>query len=210
MSESLISSLVREAIPIWKSGGWGMFALAADALVLFGIGFHTLVRLLEKGALADPRVAWAKWKHDPARATGPLSRLIREAMSRRNEESVQAFFAELHRAEFASFASDLKVMNVAVAAAPLLGLLGTVTGMLTTFKGLAEGGGGEKTMSVIASGISEALITTETGLVIGLGGMVFQFVLTRQHEKFNKMIAALEDSCLLEWRARSDAVRRAA
>lgn len=207
-----LQSLVQQAVPIWKSGGWGMIALAVDALVLFAIGFNILLRLIEKGALADPRVAWSKWKRDPARATGPLSRIISAAMVRRDPEAIQAYFAELHRSEFASFDRDLRVMKVAVAAAPLLGLLGTVTGMLTTFKGLAEGGGGEKTMSVIASGISEALITTETGLVIGLGGMVFQFVLTRQHEKFNKMIAALEASCQKEWMARaaSSTLQRAA
>lgn len=201
----VLQSIFSQALPIWKSGGWGMYALAVDGMVMFAIGLHILLRLIEKGALANPRVAWAKWKRAPARAQGPLSRIITAAMRKRDAESIQAYFAELHRAEFAPFDRDLRVMKVAVAAAPLLGLLGTVTGMLTTFKGLAEGGGGEKTMSVIAGGISEALITTETGLVLGLSGMIFQFVLTRQHEKFNKMIAALEASCQQEHLARNAA-----
>ncbi len=202
MIADAFQSLLAQALPIWKSGGWGMIALAIDGFVLFAIGVHILLRLMEKGALANPHVAWRKWKQDPALARGPLSRIIRAAMTKRDPEAIQAYFSELHREEFAPFDRDLRVMKVAVAAAPLLGLLGTVTGMLTTFKGLAEGGGGEKTMSVIASGISEALITTETGLVLGLSGMIFQFVLTRQHEKFNKMIAALEASCQQELLAR--------
>lgn len=205
-----LAGLLSQAVPIWKSGGWGMVALAVDGLVLFALGAHILLRLLEKGALANPHVAWAKWKRDPALATGPLSRLIAGAMVQPDPDAITRYFEQLYRDEFAPFDRDLRVMKVAVAAAPLLGLLGTVTGMLTTFKGLAEGGGGEKTMSVIAGGISEALITTETGLVLGLSGLIFQFVLTRQHDKFAKMIAALEANCQEEWLLRHGAQAREA
>ena len=78
---------------------------------------------------------------------------------------------------------------------PLLGLLGTVTGMLTTFGALATGSGGEKTMSLVASGISEALITTETGLVVALPGLFFQYVLARKHERYKAFLAHLETTC---------------
>jgi biopolymer transport protein ExbB len=203
MIHEALAALIREAIPIWQSGGWGMYALALDALVIFALGLNIFFRLLEKGSLAKPSVAWSKWKRSPDLAVGPLSRIIRGAMEQPSLEAMERYFAELHQSEFSPFDRDLRVMKVAVAVAPLLGLLGTVTGMLTTFRGLAEGGGGEKTMSVIASGISEALITTETGLVLGLGGLIFQFVLTRQHEKFDKMIATLESHCQQEWLARA-------
>ncbi|MDQ7087725.1 MAG: MotA/TolQ/ExbB proton channel family protein [Acidobacteriota bacterium] len=82
----------------------------------------------------------------------------------------------------APFERDLRFMKRCVSSAPLLGLLGTVTGMLTTFAALASGSGGEKTMSMIAGGISEALITTETGLVIALPGL-FPPVPTMGREK---------------------------
>lgn len=54
--------------------------------------------------------------------------------------------------------------------------------MLATFGALASGSGGDKTMGMIADGISEALITTETGLIIALSGLFFQYQLTRGHE----------------------------
>ena len=74
----------------------------------------------------------------------------------------------------------------------LVGLLGTVMGMLTTFDALATGSGGDKTMGMIAGGISEALITTETGLVVALPGLFFQYWLMRQFERYRAFLAHLE------------------
>jgi biopolymer transport protein ExbB len=67
--------------------------------------------------------------------------------------------------------------------------------MLTTFGALASGSGGEKTMGMIAKGISEALITTETGLVIALPGLLFQHQLARHHEQYKAFLAHLETVC---------------
>jgi biopolymer transport protein ExbB len=86
-------------------------------------------------------------------------------------------------------------MRVCVTAAPLFGLLGTVTGMLTTFGALASGSGGDQTMGMVADGISEALITTETGLVIALPGLFFQYQLRRGPEKYKAFLVHLETAC---------------
>jgi biopolymer transport protein ExbB len=86
-------------------------------------------------------------------------------------------------------------MRVCIGAAPLLGLLGTVTGMLATFDALASGSGGEKTMQLVAKGISEALITTETGLVIALPGVFMQYQLARRFERYKAFLAHLETAC---------------
>jgi len=86
-------------------------------------------------------------------------------------------------------------MKICVTAAPLLGLLGTVTGMLATFGALASGSGGEKTMGLIAEGISEALITTETGLIVALPGLFFQYQLSRRLESYKVFLAHLETIC---------------
>ena len=87
------------------------------------------------------------------------------------------------------------LMKVCVSAAPLLGLLGTVTGMLTTFAALSEGSGGDQTMSAIAGGISEALVTTMTGLVIALPGLFFQYVLGRKFAEYRYFLDRLETMC---------------
>jgi biopolymer transport protein ExbB len=105
------------------------------------------------------------------------------------------FFEELRTTEIAPFERDLRVMRICVSAAPLLGLLGTVTGMLATFGALSTGSGGEKTMGLVAGGISEALVTTETGLVIALAGLFFQYQLARKHERYKAFLAHLETVC---------------
>jgi biopolymer transport protein ExbB/TolQ len=76
-----------------------------------------------------------------------------------------------------------------------MGLLGTVTGMLATFGALATGSGGEKTMGLVAEGISEALVTTETGLIVALPGLFFQYLLSRKLESYKVFLTHLETIC---------------
>ena len=59
---------------------------------------------------------------------------------------------------------NLQMIGVLATTAPLLGLLGTVTGMVTTFEIITEYGNGNPVL--LAGGISEALITTQSGLLI--------------------------------------------
>ena len=67
--------------------------------------------------------------------------------------------------------------------------------MLTTFDGLAKGGGGEKTMNVVAGGISEALITTETGLMVALPGYLLHYILSGKRNDFESFIEHLQNAC---------------
>lgn len=73
----------------------------------------------------------------------------------------------------------LDVLTTVGVAAPLLGMTGTVTGMIASFAGLAEagsvGGGG----GTVANGIAEALITTAAGLLIALSAVIPQSVYNR-------------------------------
>jgi biopolymer transport protein ExbB len=73
----------------------------------------------------------------------------------------------------------LDVLTTVGVAAPLLGMTGTVTGMIASFAGLAEagsvGGGG----STVANGIAEALITTAAGLLIALSAVIPQSLYNR-------------------------------
>jgi biopolymer transport protein ExbB len=73
----------------------------------------------------------------------------------------------------------LDVLTTIGTAAPLLGMTGTVTGMIASFAGLAEagsvGGGG----GVVANGISEAMVTTAVGLIVALFAVIPQSVFNR-------------------------------
>ena len=87
------------------------------------------------------------------------------------------------------------LLNTLVAAAPLAGLLGTVIGMLGTFSGLAAGG--SESMSLVAGGIHEALLTTQTGLMIALPGVFASLVIKRRKNKLVEAICHLESMTLI-------------
>lgn len=70
---------------------------------------------------------------------------------------------------------------VLIGAAPLIGLLGTVSGMLATFSGLATRSGSAP-VETISAGISRALITTQTGLVIAIPTFIFCTLLKRKQQ----------------------------
>jgi biopolymer transport protein ExbB len=85
----------------------------------------------------------------------------------------------------------------------LLGLLGTVNGMITAFEGIAEKGLGEPT--IVAAGISEALITTVTGLVIAVPALaVYTYFTSRAEGKaveFEPYGQGFVDALLRRWQA---------
>jgi len=190
-----VETLWGQAAEIWRDGGWAMIAIAANALILFGLGVHIHLKLAGKGFLRVPEKTWRRWITHPRERQGTVGRLLDFVTGGTSLEATSVFFEELRTTEIAPFERDLKVMRICVGAAPLLGLLGTVTGMLATFGALSNGSGGAKTMTLVAGGISEALITTETGLVIGLAGLFFQYQLARKHERYKAFLAHLETVC---------------
>ncbi|MBI1387200.1 MAG: hypothetical protein GC154_01970 [bacterium] len=190
-----IKTLWSQAVEIWLSGGWAMIAIAITALVMFALGMHVYFRLSEKGFNSVPEKKWRHWINHPEERKGPIGELLDFVTGGSSIEDTSVFFEELRVTEVAPFERDLRVMKICVSTAPLLGLLGTVTGMLSTFAALASGAGGDKTMAMVAKGISEALITTETGLVIALPGLFFQYQLTRKHERYKAFLAHLETVC---------------
>jgi biopolymer transport protein ExbB len=186
--------LVQEAIGIWLAGGWAMIALVVNAMILFGVGFNLWIKFKFRAKSVSEK-KWRRWIAEPDQRKGNVGRLLDFVMDADSLKDMTVRFAELEATELSPFDRDLKFMKRAVSTAPLLGLLGTVTGMLTTFSALADGSGGDKTMDMIAGGISEALITTETGLIIALPGLFFQFHLKRLRDHYEAFLAHLESAC---------------
>ncbi len=83
--------------------------------------------------------------------------------------------------------NHLAAIGVLAAIAPLFGLLGTVTGMITTFDVLAIFGTGNS--KAMAGGISEALITTQTGLLLAVPGLYMKNFLTRRANNLQHQVA---------------------
>ncbi len=190
-----LDALWKQAVAVWIAGGWSMIFIALTAMIMFGFGLSIYFRLTFKGFTFISEKTWRRWILEPQQRRGAIGELIHFVMGNRTLSDMSSAFTELRATEIAPFERDLRVMRVCISIAPLLGLLGTVTGMLVTFQALASGSGGEKTMGLIAKGISEALITTETGLVVALPGLFFQYQLSRKFDRYKAFLSHLETVC---------------
>ena len=145
-------------------GGATLIALLVLAVMIYALIFAVWWR---QHGIAR-RVAQIDWLRDTADTDG-----VRGTIERR--------YAAFELDEIAWVERRLPFLTVLIAAAPLLGLLGTVAGMLVSFQGLAGQLSGEP-MDVISSGISKALVTTQAGLVIAVPAAFFLALLNRQAE----------------------------
>jgi biopolymer transport protein ExbB len=99
--------------------------------------------------------------------------------------------------EFVRMRKGDKLLETTVAVAPLLGLLGTVTGLIVTFSSLKIGGGGTTEQATTAAGgIGEALITTAAGMIVAIMALLVYRVLvslqTHQMDYFSEVGSELE------------------
>lgn len=100
----------------------------------------------------------------------------------RNPPSSDAQLAELRGRATAlreTFHQQRIFLGAMIAAAPLLGLLGTVSGMMKTFESLATQSG-QKSMEGLAGGISEVLVATESGLAVAIPALLFVYLAHRE------------------------------
>ena len=184
-----------QALTLWVSGGWAMIALAVNSFLLFFIGTGLWLKFKARSWRRIGESEWRRWIADPGRRHGRLGETLNFIMSSTDIDDIEVRFSEIRAVEVAPYERDLRFMKRCVGTAPLLGLLGTVSGMLTTFGALATGTGGNQTMDLVAGGISEALITTETGLLVALPGLFFQYHLARERDRYDAFLAHVESAC---------------
>lgn len=95
--------------------------------------------------------------------------------------------------EWAADFRNRRIMIAAmIAAAPLLGLLGTVSGMAHTFEGLSVGAG-QRSMSDLAGGISEVLVATESGLAVAIPALLAVYLAHRETDKHRLALNRLKE-----------------
>lgn len=181
---------------IWESGGWVMIPLFVLAVLLYTQAFQLVMYVRRVNLDGRTEKHWWDWVRHPERAQGRIAEIVRytqEGVS--TVEQVRDRFAEIHLALVALIDRRAKFVGTLVAAAPLMGLLGTVMGMLQTFLGISSSAG-QETAGVIAAGISEALVTTQTGLTIALPGLFVVMVIQRQRHALEARLARLESLTL--------------
>lgn len=161
-----------------REGGPVMIPIAVVALIamlLIAFRFAFFMRNSGRATRMAERVVSLCMRGDldeadrvVARARGPIPRALEACLGQRNgtakarEDAIQeSLMHEMPRVE-----RFLSTIGILAAIAPLLGLLGTVTGMIITFEMIASFGTGDPRM--MAGGISQALITTAAGLIVAI------------------------------------------
>jgi biopolymer transport protein ExbB len=184
-------SFLEQTWKLWVDGGWTMIPLAIVAFMIYGAAVWLVMYFSTRGLekLSDEECRRMIVRPDDA------PELLRELLSYvqdgvRSLEQIQDRFAEVIASKLPEADRRMQLINVLIASAPLLGLLGTVLGMLTTFKAIAMGGG--KTVDMIAGGISEALITTEVGLLVALPGMMLAFYARRRRNEYLAFLSRIQ------------------
>lgn len=171
-------------------GGYVMPPLIFSAIVLwYGIGYRLM--LLSRGAKRSPRELIESYERDPRKpAYDPVRQAAKIGVHIRSIATDESRERQLD-AELSEISDSLSFFRIParaiVAVAPLLGLLGTVSGMIETFSAL-----GDMTLNSqsggIAGGISQALLTTQFGLAIAIPGLVATNFLDRRQAELEGRI----------------------
>lgn len=188
--------MVEEIISILDSGGWVMYPLALLAILIYTNGIELMLSLRKGNVQLGHDSEWLQWINSPENAQGRAGEIIRYTQENvSSSKHVRNRFDEVRQSILHNVERRVTFLNTLVAAAPLMGLLGTVIGMLATFSGIARKGGGD-TVDVVASGISEALITTQTGLVIALPGIFLVLLIRNRIHAIEAALARIESISL--------------
>lgn len=188
--------IITEIFSIWGSGGWVMIPLCLLAILIYITGFEMFLFLRSYDLKIKSNENLKSWILDPEQAPKQAKEIIRYTQENVTaSKHLRSRFEEVEQSIIHKIDRKLIFLNTLVASAPLMGLLGTVIGMLGTFSAISSGGGSE-TVDMVAAGISEALITTQTGLFIALPGIFLILVIRRQKSSIESAILRLESNSL--------------
>ncbi|MCC5840323.1 MAG: MotA/TolQ/ExbB proton channel family protein [Opitutales bacterium] len=199
-----------EVWPIWLAGGPLMIPLAFLGLLIYLALFELHFYLSKRDFYKRDPNKWGHWIDMPKEATGELGNIIQYSQDEVSSAAdIRDRFDEIRRAYLPKIRARIRFANILIGAAPLTGLLGTVMGMLNTFVGLSVSTAGN-TIDLVAGGISEALITTQTGLVLAIPAYVIVSNLRKRAEELSTFLIRLETLTVLRFQRRVNLAKRAA
>lgn len=186
-----------DAWNMFITGGDIMWMLGTVAFILYAAAFAAWSHVAKGNLNSKDEQHWREWIIDPQKAKGNLGETLLYVMHgpRLSVKIVSRRFDEVRLNVLAAIDRRLLVINTLVAAAPLCGLLGTVTGILAMFGGLSRGRGAAGMQSV-ANGMQEALITTQTGLTIALPGLFIALIVKNKRNEIAQTLVRLESLIL--------------
>lgn len=183
----------------WTTGGWVMAAMVLLSLVMYMSAAHLLMAAYHRGLTRATDVVLRNWVVRPEMAPASVRELVRYTQDEiRSVKDIEGRFREVEATRVSDLDRRIAFLNVLVISAPLFGLLGTVLGMLLTFK--AIGIGGSSASEIIAKGISEALVATQTGMMVAVPGLVMANIAKRWRNEYVAFLARLESITLRHFR----------
>lgn len=190
---SFSDQFLKEFVAILTEGGWLMVPLALLAIAIYWTAFDLYTYFSQHNFYKVSREKLLDFILNPIKAHGELGEILYYTQDEGIEsvDEISNRFSEIRNAYFADIDSKRFFLLTMVTTAPLMGLLGTVMGMLTTFSGLAVSTGGQ-TVDKIAAGISEALITTQTGLIIAIPAYVMATLIQRRRNQMESCLITME------------------
>ena len=176
------------------AGGIVMLPLLACSIVALAIVIERFWSLQKRRIAPDNLVAQV-WQWSRAgvlderriqglRAASPLGRVLAAGLANRHRERslMKEGIEEVGRHVVFELGRYLNVLGTIASVSPLLGLLGTVIGMIKIFSAVTKQGVSDP--SLMAGGIAEALITTASGLVVAIPTLMFYRYFSRRVEGF--------------------------
>lgn len=165
---------------LFASGGPIMWPILIVSFLAVTVVVERTIFLIRESSTREPEIVEKMFeyveRHDTERAVALgkkspdyVARILVYALTHREHSLPNAFMRAANR-ELARFQQGMAWLDTCITAAPLLGLLGTVTGMMSTF-GALGGGDIAASTSKITGGVGEALIATMCGLVIAILGL---------------------------------------
>ena len=186
-----------------KSGGWLMVPIILCSVAAMAIIVERLWSLQRERVVPQDLVSraweWARTgelteeRIQALRDGSPLGRILAAGLASRHldRELMKEYIEEIGRHVAHELERYLNALGTIAAIAPLLGLLGTVIGMIKVFAVITAQGVGEP--RILAGGISEALVTTAAGLTVAIPSLLFHRVLRR---RVDELVVTMEQEAL--------------
>ncbi len=181
-------------IEIFEKGGIMMYPLIFASVLALAIIIERFFSLQKRKVIIPEIISVVEQfssfkdielaKNICAKYNGPLSNLIQIGLDNTDLEraEIKELIEDQGRQEVRHLEKGLTIIETIAVISPLMGLLGTVLGMIKVFGVIKEQGIGQA--AALSGGISEALITTVTGLFVGIPVLIFFNYFSRRAEIF--------------------------
>ena len=190
-------------LELFKAGGWLMLPLLGCSIIAIAIIAERFWSLQQR-RIAPPELItqiwqWLQFKQidqyriNSLQKNSPLGQILAAGLINRNStrEITKESIEDTGRHVTQLLERNLNTLGTIAAISPLIGLLGTVIGMIKVFAVITlEGVGNPETL---AGGISEALLTTAAGLVVAIPSVIFYRYF---RGKINQLVVSMEEQAM--------------